>query len=123
MSPPTPPVFRVVWGKGYAALYQRSTDPIGGKERTENWELLYVGDDPDEAVIGGMVAALSRTAHGRFLQLSRDALCTPSADSPFPESLPGWVLESDSNPLELRAEELRKELAELEERIARGDKE
>lgn len=120
MSPPAPPVYRLVSGKEYVALYSRATDSIVGKEAVENWTLQFSTDDPDENVVSGMHAVLSRTAHGRFLQLNRDDLVTPTADSPFPESLPREELEKEHTQLEKRAMVLRKELAEVEKQISDG---
>lgn len=123
MSPPTQSVYRVVWGREYLALYSRKTDTIHPREETENWYLVYCTNDPDQDILSTVCIVFDLIARGRYMQLERNDLVLPESDEPFPVKLPREELERDNSPLEKKAMRLRKELAELESRIANGETE
>jgi hypothetical protein len=116
MSPPQKPIWRLVRGEGYMALYRREVDEIYLAESTDSWRRIYLCDDPDELASNAMQVVLGIFATGRYLTLNRDDLCRPSAAEPFAESYPKNVLETD-DPLQNRRYELLRQLAEVERQI------
>lgn len=117
MSPPAPPLYRLVVAGPYVALYSRKPmDGIYRVEEIQNWRRLFLTDDVDEHGRIWAEFMLSTFALSRHKVLYRDDLYVKGADEPLAETYPKDVLESD-DPLQQRRAALLRELAEIDDKI------